>query len=242
MLIDRDNSEATVEPARLGRFARSILVALGTPDALSEVVADHLVGAHLAGHDSHGVQLLPYYADLVARGKLHPAASTTVITDTGSLVVLDGHDGWGQVTAKVASDLAAERALAHGVCCRLRTSGEPHRPDRRVHLGARRPWPLRDHVRGLGRRSADRGAVRGKRPAPLEQPPVARGAERARARARGPRAEHRRRGQARHGPRSRRADPRGLDRDGRTVRRAPILPTTSQAGTCCRSPATRGRR
>ena len=93
----------------------AILVALGTPEAPAAVVADHLVGAHLAGHDSHGVQLLPYYADLVARGKLHPAASTTVITDTGSLVVLDGHDGWGQVTARVASDLAAERALAHGV-------------------------------------------------------------------------------------------------------------------------------
>jgi hydroxycarboxylate dehydrogenase B len=114
-MIDQANSPLIVEPDRLGRFARSILIALGTPDALSGVVADHLVGAHLAGHDSHGVQLLPYYADLVAREKLHPAVAATVVVDTGSLVVIDGHDGWGQVTARVASDLAAERALAHGV-------------------------------------------------------------------------------------------------------------------------------
>jgi hydroxycarboxylate dehydrogenase B len=114
-MIDHGNSLTTVEPDRLRQFARSILTALGTPTELSGVVADHLVGAHLAGHDSHGVQLLPYYADLVARGKLHPAVTTTVVVDTGSLVVVDGHDGWGQVTARVASELVAERALEHGV-------------------------------------------------------------------------------------------------------------------------------
>jgi uncharacterized oxidoreductase len=114
-MIDPGNSPVIIEPGRIGQFARAILVALGTPAELSDVVADHLVGAHLAGHDSHGVQLLPYYAELVARGKLHPAVSTTVVVDTGSLVVVDGHDGWGQATARVASERAAERALEHGV-------------------------------------------------------------------------------------------------------------------------------
>lgn len=114
-MIDTGNSPTTVDPARLGQFARSILTALGTPAALADVVADHLVGAHLAGHDSHGVQLLPYYADLISQGKLHPAATTSVVVDTGSLVVVDGHDGWGQVTARDATEIAAARGLEHGV-------------------------------------------------------------------------------------------------------------------------------
>ena len=53
------------------------------PD-LAAVVAESLVGANLAGHDSHGVQNLPGYLNAARNGRLQPAARPRVTRREGS--------------------------------------------------------------------------------------------------------------------------------------------------------------
>src|SRR5262245_45694335 len=74
----------------------------------------HLVQANLAGHDSHGVGMLPRYAAAYLEGGLKPNAHVQVRLDTGTLLALDGQAGFGQVIGREAMQLGIERAKAHG--------------------------------------------------------------------------------------------------------------------------------
>lgn len=96
-------------------FTFGVLRAIGSPDENARVVADHLVGANLAGHDSHGALRLFQYREHVLDGTLDPAALPRIVRETTTTAVLDGNLAWGQVVAKIAMDLAIERAKEHGL-------------------------------------------------------------------------------------------------------------------------------
>lgn len=49
----------------LTRFAYQLLIAAKVPDSKAELVAKSLVAANLRGVDSHGLQLLSFYVDLI---------------------------------------------------------------------------------------------------------------------------------------------------------------------------------
>lgn len=108
-----------IEPALLVRYAAEILCGLGARDADAARVAESLVAANLAGHDSHGVLLLPYYAELITRGQIRLDAETAVLLDHGAVTVLDGRFGFGQVAGAMATTLAIARGREHGVACVL---------------------------------------------------------------------------------------------------------------------------
>jgi uncharacterized oxidoreductase len=88
---------------------------MGASGEAVTIVADHLVGAHLAGHDSHGLIRLKQYRDHVREGKLRPGAAPGVLRETPATALLDGNLAWGQVVAKTAVDLAVAKARKHGV-------------------------------------------------------------------------------------------------------------------------------
>ena len=104
-----------LSPASLRDFATGVLVAHDVPDADAALVADSLVQADLWGHQSHGVLRLPWYAARLHSGAMAADTRPEVVSDTGPLVVLDGHDGVGQVLAERARQVAVERARLHGV-------------------------------------------------------------------------------------------------------------------------------
>jgi LDH2 family malate/lactate/ureidoglycolate dehydrogenase len=95
----------------------NILSALHTPDDLAELVASSLVGANLAGHDSHGVGLVPGYAAQIRAGTLKPAARASVEPAAGILATLavNGAMGWGPPAAFLAADKTMERAQQYGI-------------------------------------------------------------------------------------------------------------------------------
>lgn len=78
-------------------------------------MADQLVGANLAGHDSHGVGMLTYYVEGVLSGRLAVNQHASVVSDGGGVVVLDGNAGFGQVNGFESCEIAIERAREHGV-------------------------------------------------------------------------------------------------------------------------------
>lgn len=97
------------------RLARAILTATGSPPEQANDVAESLVGANMAGHDSHGIQLLAGYVAGVRSGRILPAEKPTLLKREKAMAILDGHWGWGQTAAragtKLAIDLAAENAV-----------------------------------------------------------------------------------------------------------------------------------
>lgn len=107
-----------VPPGELEELVRGVLLKReGISEATAARVARSLVAANLAGHDSHGVLLLPYWLDLVESGQIRLDAEPRVVDDHGALVRLDGGLGFGPLTCDLAVELALERAPEYGVCC-----------------------------------------------------------------------------------------------------------------------------
>ncbi|HEX2827020.1 MAG TPA: malate/lactate/ureidoglycolate dehydrogenase [Burkholderiales bacterium] len=96
-------------------WVRDLWLAAGCEADEAQRVAEHLVGANLAGHDSHGVAMvLPYVRSLKA-DELQLNREITVVTDTGTLLVVDGNRGIGQSMAHQTMELAIERARKNGI-------------------------------------------------------------------------------------------------------------------------------
>ncbi|NNE96044.1 MAG: malate/lactate/ureidoglycolate dehydrogenase [Acidimicrobiales bacterium] len=102
-------------PQRLHEFTRSVVAALGSRDPEPALVADQLIRANLCGHDSHGIGMLPLYVDAASTGGLRVNAEPETIIDSGSIVVLDGQHGFGQVMGHRAMKTGIERVADHGV-------------------------------------------------------------------------------------------------------------------------------
>lgn len=97
-------------------WAATTLRALGAPDSTAELVASSLVEADLRGHDSHGVRRLAPYADAIAEGRLDPAATPSVVAGgKPAAVSVDGANAFGQLTARLGAETAAERAAEVGI-------------------------------------------------------------------------------------------------------------------------------
>lgn len=99
-----------IQAKPLHRLVEEVVVAVGTPTELARDVADHLVGSHLAGHDSHGIQHLPRYVEEVRQGHIVPDASPSVESEAQSVVRVRGHWAWGPVTGNFATRLAIKKA------------------------------------------------------------------------------------------------------------------------------------
>lgn len=106
---------ARTPAARLTQLAADILAASGVPAAEATLVAESLVQADLWGHQSHGLMRLPWYVARIRSGAIWADATPEIVVDTGALIVLDAHDGLGQVATDRARELAVERARTHGV-------------------------------------------------------------------------------------------------------------------------------
>ena len=101
----RQNRLVNFAPETLIPFGRSVLVALGLGVHQAQIVATSLVESDLRGHASHGVRRLAPYADQVREGSLDPTARPTLRPGTPDAVaIVDGHDGFGQLTARAGVD------------------------------------------------------------------------------------------------------------------------------------------
>jgi hydroxycarboxylate dehydrogenase B len=115
VLIGADTLEALIG---------KIFQASGCDAAEAGRIAHHLLGANLAGHDSHGVVRVPRYVEWQQAGYVVAGQQAEIVTDGGAFAVLDGHYGFGQTVAPQATALGIERALAHGTAIiALRNAG-----------------------------------------------------------------------------------------------------------------------
>lgn len=99
----------------LHHFVEKIFEHAGCNQDEKYLVADHLIAANLAGHDSHGVGMIPSYIRSLAQGHLQLNGHVSVVKDTGPIITLDGNRAFGQVAAYEAMSLGIERAKNFGL-------------------------------------------------------------------------------------------------------------------------------
>lgn len=109
-------SEHLIPTNALHRWVAELWRAAGSGTTEAELTADHLVAANLAGHDSHGVGMVPRYVNSWLADELQLNRHADTVLDSGTMLTLDGRRGMGQVVAYEAMELAIERAREHGVC------------------------------------------------------------------------------------------------------------------------------
>ena len=106
----------TFQPGALRSGTRLIARRMGSDEAEATEVADHLVRANLAGHDSHGVGMLPTYVRLLNDGLLVPNQTPETVLDAGALLVIDARRGYGQRMTADAVRRAIDKAKGYGAC------------------------------------------------------------------------------------------------------------------------------
>src|SRR2546426_3233117 len=99
----------------LRQFATRLLVGVGASPAEAETIADVLVSANLAGHDSHGVIRIEQYARMVRQGQVVPGAPFEILRRSPASALVDGNWGFGAVVATKATELGIEMAQSAGV-------------------------------------------------------------------------------------------------------------------------------
>jgi uncharacterized oxidoreductase len=104
------------QPGALRAVTHLIARRMGSDEAEAAEVADHLVRANLAGHDSHGVGMLPTYVRLLGDGLLVPNQSAETVLDAGALLVIDARRGYGPRMTADAVRRAIGKAREQGAC------------------------------------------------------------------------------------------------------------------------------
>jgi uncharacterized oxidoreductase len=103
-----------IKHEELRDLARRALVATGSDAGEATIVADHLVEANLAGHDSHGIGLLPMYLGDRRSGMIKANRHATLEVDGGVFGGFTGEMGYGQVVVGEAFAWGIEKAKAGG--------------------------------------------------------------------------------------------------------------------------------
>ena len=100
---------------RLRAIGAAIIRAGGSTPEEARLVADHLVDANLAGHDSHGIGMIPSYVRHVLAKLVVPNTRVKSVKDDGPTLMFDGQRGYGRPAAGEAMAAAIARCRQTGV-------------------------------------------------------------------------------------------------------------------------------
>ncbi|ARU93363.1 malate/lactate/ureidoglycolate dehydrogenase [Tatumella citrea] len=108
-------SEVIISASDLHQFIFSLWQYAGSETTEARLIADHLISANLAGHDSHGAGMVPSYMRSMQQGHLQLNQQARLVKDSGVILTFDGQAAFGQVAARQAIDAGIERALQFGM-------------------------------------------------------------------------------------------------------------------------------
>ena len=122
----------TIDADVLEPLLADIMAAAGCSTHEARGIARRLVGANLAGHDSHGVVRTQRYVQYLQHGVQLAGVTVDVVLDGGAFAVVDGKFGMGQTVGEQAVQIGIDKAGEHGVAViALRHAG---------HLGRIGDW------------------------------------------------------------------------------------------------------
>jgi hydroxycarboxylate dehydrogenase B len=116
LALEAEGGEGVIADAgALTESVTAVFAACGSTPEEARAIAENLVAANLAGHDSHGVGMVPLYVRNVGNGAVYANQHVSVLKDNGPVVQLDGNLGYGQVIGAEAMAIGIAKAKEAGV-------------------------------------------------------------------------------------------------------------------------------
>src|SRR5262249_44908941 len=100
---------------QLSALVAQLFIAVGVSDTAARTVAGALVDADLERQSSHGGMRGESYLDRIRKGSVSLKQAGEIVSDRGTIVVLDAHNALGHLTGDQAIKIAVERARQFGV-------------------------------------------------------------------------------------------------------------------------------
>ena len=95
-------------------FTKNVMLKAGLSEKESEVFADSLMSAEMRGVTSHGLTRLSTYAKRVEEGLVANHTEPEIVSDGGSVLLIDGKNTMGAYAGTKTMELCIERAKIHG--------------------------------------------------------------------------------------------------------------------------------
>jgi uncharacterized oxidoreductase len=130
-----------VTAEHLEQIAKALLIGAGTPETEAVTVARLSIAANLAGHDSHGIIMIPSYIERIKVGHIVPGAPWEITQETPTTTVIDGHWGFGYVVTEKAMHHTIAKAKAQNVAAAT--------VFRQGHIGRLASYPLMAAAEGM---------------------------------------------------------------------------------------------
>jgi LDH2 family malate/lactate/ureidoglycolate dehydrogenase len=105
----------TVAHETLRKQLSEIYRAWGMDEDHIAIVVNNMVESDLRGIDSHGVGMLPTYAERRGAGAVNVNPDIKVVRDFGAIALIDADHGLGHVPATRGMEMACDKALQFGV-------------------------------------------------------------------------------------------------------------------------------
>ena len=139
-----------IEADRLRTIGSTLLRAAGAAPEEADAVATGCINANLAGHDSHGIIAIPTYIGRIKVGHIAPGAKWTLVLESPTTTVIDGHWGFGFYVNAKAMELTIRKAQTANVAAVT--------VFRQSHVGRLGAYPLMAMKQGMiGIATADSG-------------------------------------------------------------------------------------
>jgi uncharacterized oxidoreductase len=139
-----------VQADRLTRIGTELLKAAGASQDEATAVAVGCINANLAGHDSHGIIAIPNYIERIKVGHIVPGAKLSIVKESPTTTVIDGHWGFGFYVNAKAMQMTIEKAKTANVAAAT--------VFRQSHVGRLAAYPLMAIKEGMiGLATADSG-------------------------------------------------------------------------------------
>jgi len=107
----------------LERLVAAIFRAAGCEEDEARDVAHYMMDGNLTGHDSHGVIRTGRYVSWIG-SRVFPGHRLSVISETDTIAIVDGHNGFGQIIGQEVVRIGIDKAKKSGVAVvALRNSG-----------------------------------------------------------------------------------------------------------------------
>jgi LDH2 family malate/lactate/ureidoglycolate dehydrogenase len=107
--------DVVVQAGPLRQFVRGIFERAGFTPEGAEMQADVLIWANLRGVDSHGVQRIAWYIELLDKGHMKPRPNIRVEKETPATVLIDADFSPGPVVTVPAMKQAIQKARQVGI-------------------------------------------------------------------------------------------------------------------------------
>jgi LDH2 family malate/lactate/ureidoglycolate dehydrogenase len=108
-------TDRRVSAETLSAFSLAVLASTGCDEEQAQATTWAMLHASLLGVDSHGIRLLPFYADCLRGGICKPRPNVTVSHPRRSAVLVDADDGLGHLPTYRAMDEACAIARETGI-------------------------------------------------------------------------------------------------------------------------------